>query len=81
MSTSPQDILKSALELSPQERAEIAGILIESLDEADVDAEAEAAWSDETARRVADLDGGAPTTPWPEVRRKLMGLSDGSEAC
>jgi putative addiction module component (TIGR02574 family) len=67
------ELLKRALALSPEERAELAGSLLESLDGAHDDPEAvEAAWNEEIARRIADLDSGkAKTIPWEEVRHRV----------
>ena len=65
-------ILESALKLPPEARAAIAGSLIESLDEK-VDEDVEAAWADEIARRVQDLDSGkAKTIPWSKARRLIV---------
>jgi len=50
----------------------LAGSLIESLDEA-VDEKVEAAWADEIAQRVAELDSGkAKTIPWSKARRLIL---------
>jgi putative addiction module component (TIGR02574 family) len=50
--------LKSQLSrLSPQERGELAQFLIHSLDES-ADAEAEAAWDAELARRMEEIKSG-----------------------
>jgi putative addiction module component (TIGR02574 family) len=67
------EVLKHALALSAEERAELAGSLLESLDGAPDDPEAvEAAWNEEIARRIADLDSGkARTIPWEEVRHRI----------
>jgi putative addiction module component (TIGR02574 family) len=67
------ELLKRALTLSAKERAELAGSLLESLDGAHDDPEAvEAAWNEEIARRIADLDSGkAKTIPWQEVRHRI----------
>ncbi len=63
--------LQKALSLSEEERAELAGSLIESLD-ATVDEAAEAGWNQEITRRIEDLDSGrAKTVPWEAVRFKL----------
>jgi putative addiction module component (TIGR02574 family) len=68
----PDDVLRAALALPPEARAALAGRLIASLDE--VDEDAERAWSDEIARRVAELERGAVTCiPWPEARRRIVG--------
>ena len=53
------DLLKKALELSEEERAELAGSLLQSLDDTPDDPEAvEAAWNKEIAGRIEDLDSG-----------------------
>ena len=73
MATSATDILRQALELKEEERAELASLLIESLDEP-AEEGVEAAWAIEIERRMADLDSGtAKTLPWDEVREKLHG--------
>ena len=73
MATSATDLLKQALELKEEERAELASLLIESLDEP-AEEGVEAAWATEIERRMADLDSGsAKTLPWDEVREKLHG--------
>ena len=65
------ELLQKALSLSEEERAELAGSLIESLD-ATVDEAAEAAWNQEIARRIADLDSGkVKTVPWEAVRSRI----------
>jgi putative addiction module component (TIGR02574 family) len=73
MATSATDLLKQALELKVEERAELASLLIESLDEP-AEEGVEAAWALEIERRMADLDSGSSKTlPWDEVREKLHG--------
>jgi putative addiction module component (TIGR02574 family) len=67
-------VLRDALGLSEQERAEIAARLIESLDVVrDGDAAAvEEAWAAEIERRCAALDAGTTsTTDWQDVRRQI----------
>ena len=67
----PEDVLDAALRLSAEERAALAGELIQSLDTA-VDADAEAAWSSEIHARLARVDAGMATTiPWSEARRRI----------
>lgn len=64
-------LLTEALRLSPEERAALAGELIQSLD-TEVDADAEAAWGSEIRARVGRLDtGDATTIPWSEARRRI----------
>lgn len=66
-------LLESALHLPADARAALAGSLIESLDES-VDEDAEAAWADEIARRMSDLDSGkAKTVPWSKARQMILG--------
>jgi putative addiction module component (TIGR02574 family) len=63
-----ETVLQKALTLAEQERAEIAGALLESL-EPEPEAGVEAAWRQEVAARVAALDAGeVETTPWEEIR-------------
>jgi putative addiction module component (TIGR02574 family) len=62
------ELLQKALSLSEEERAELAGSLIESLDTS-VD---EAAWNQEIACRIEDLDSGkAKTIPWESVPARI----------
>jgi putative addiction module component (TIGR02574 family) len=72
------ELLKKALSLPEEDRATLAGFLIESLD-TNIDASAEQAWNDEVSRRIEELDAGkARTLPWEEVRRRaLTKLGDG----
>lgn len=71
MTQRTQELLQKALALSEEERAELAGSLMESLDSA-TDADAETAWQSEIARRLADLDSGkAKTTGWRAVQGQL----------
>jgi len=71
MSENIQQLFNSALQLNDQDRAELAGLLLCSIEE-DHDADAQAAWSDEIARRLDELNSGAvKPIPWAEVRRRL----------
>lgn len=51
------EIFRDAAELSEQDRATLAGLLIESL-EGEPDPDVEAAWAAEIERRIAELDAG-----------------------
>ena len=56
---------------STSERAELAGMLIESLD-GEPDEEVEAAWAEEVERRVREIDRGElKTIPWEQVKKEL----------
>jgi putative addiction module component (TIGR02574 family) len=58
---------------SPEEKAALAGALLDSLDQ-EVNQDAEAAWEVEIDRRLRDLDSGAVRPiPWSEARLKTSG--------
>jgi putative addiction module component (TIGR02574 family) len=66
-----KQLLVEALRLTDEERAALAGELIDSLD-SEVDPDAEAAWAAEIRTRVSDLEAGrAKTIPWSEARRRI----------
>ena len=68
MTQEAAELLRKALALTDTERAALAGSLIESLDPA-LEESAEAAWNQEIARRIEDLDSGrAKVVPWEEIR-------------
>lgn len=72
MNQETKKLLLEALQLPPEARAALAGQLIDSLD-AEVDEGAEAAWSLEIARRLAELETGkVKSVPWAEARRQIM---------
>jgi putative addiction module component (TIGR02574 family) len=71
MTRQASELLQKALSLSDEERAELAGSLIESLDPT-IDEPAEAAWNQEIARRINDLNSGkAKTISWGAVRARI----------
>ena len=71
MSPKLRELYEKASQLPENERAELAGLLIGSLDP-EVDDDAEAAWAAEIERRLADFDAGrVKTIPWEEVRAQL----------
>ena len=72
MSRTFTELWREAAELTEEERASLAGLLIESL-EGEPDPDVEAAWAAEIEKRVAALDAGtAKTIPWEEVRQRLI---------
>ena len=72
MNTHVTELFAKASILSEEERATLAGLLIESL-ESEIDTDVEEAWRVEIERRVADLDSGAAkTVPWEVVKAKLL---------
>ena len=71
MSTQVGDLFRRASTLDEQDRATLAGLLLESL-EHEVDEDVETAWRDEIERRLAELDAdGVELIPWEEVQVKL----------
>jgi putative addiction module component (TIGR02574 family) len=76
MSPKTEEVLRQALELPDEARAELAGRLIESLDEAE-DEGVEAAWDAEISRRLHELDSGAvKPVSWTEARRMILESGD-----
>lgn len=66
------DLLKKALSLPVSERADLAGSLIESLDDAQ-DESVAAAWDEEVGRRMAEIASGAvKPVSLDEARRRLL---------
>jgi putative addiction module component (TIGR02574 family) len=66
-----QELLNDALRLPDEQRAALAAVLIESLDDG-VDEDAEAAWSIEIARRLRDVQSGhVKTIPWTQARQVI----------
>jgi putative addiction module component (TIGR02574 family) len=74
MGSEATKLLEAALKLPPEVRAAMAGSLLESLDTT-VDADAEAEWNKEIARRLKDLDSShLSLVSWSDARRKILGL-------
>ena len=72
MSTHVTELFAKACNLSEEERATLAGLLIESL-ESETDPDVEEAWRKEVERRLAELDSGAAkTVPWETLRAELL---------
>ena len=71
MSRNVAELFREATELPETERAELAGLLLDSL-EGKPDEGVEAAWAEEIERRVRQIESGeVKTIPWEEVRAKL----------
>ncbi|HXH38924.1 MAG TPA: addiction module protein [Thermoanaerobaculia bacterium] len=71
MSRPIQALFEEASELPVQDRAELAGLLLESIDDPP-DEGAEDAWALEIERRMAEYRAGrVKTIPWSEVRARL----------
>jgi putative addiction module component (TIGR02574 family) len=71
MGDQAEQILETALNLPPNERAQIAATLLQSLD-SNSDAEVDAAWSSEIERRIRQIEDGSVTLiPWEQVLRSM----------
>jgi putative addiction module component (TIGR02574 family) len=67
-----RQLFREVFELPDNQRATLAGLLIESL-EPSHDEDVENAWAVEAERRWAEIESGAvQTIPWEEVRAKLF---------
>jgi len=65
-------LYQEATDFPERERAELAGMLIESLD-GPPDENVEATWAEEVERRVREIESGAvETIPWEQVRAELF---------
>jgi putative addiction module component (TIGR02574 family) len=67
-----EELFQEASKLPDNERAELAGMLLESLED-EPDPEVEAAWAEEVERRVRQIDSGeVKLIPWEKVRADLF---------
>ena len=72
MATELRQLFREALELTDNDRATLAGLLIESL-ETPSDPDVESAWAAEAERRWQEIESGkVQTIPWEEVKAKLL---------
>lgn len=77
MTQEAHELLQKALALPENERAELAGTLISSLDSSG-DADVDAAWQQAVARRAREVESGkVKTVSWEEVQKKGRALLDG----
>ncbi len=77
MTQEARELLQKALALPDNERAELAGNLISSLD-ATVDPDVDAAWQQEVVRRLHEVQSGkVGTVSWEEVQQKGRTLLHG----
>ena len=75
MTSRAQQLLREALTLPVEERADVAAELLASLDEAPPEdaAEVEAAWAREIERRARRVMSGESTgEPWDDVRARVV---------
>lgn len=78
MAPTTQRLFEEALQMTENERADLALRLIDSLTW-DPESDVRAAWDAEIAERIADIDKGrVKPIPWPEARRMIVGPTDES---
>lgn len=71
MTRSVEELYERASELPAEDRAELAGRLLESIEE-EADEGVEEAWAAEIERRMADYRAGrVKTISWTELRARL----------
>ena len=67
-----KELYKRAMSLDAEERAELAGMLLDSL-EIDAEGGVEPAWLTEIEKRLEAIDTGVvETVPWSEVRSRVF---------
>ena len=77
MESQSGELLKKALDLGERDRATLAGLLIESLEE-EADDNLEALWKVEIECRLKQLDlGEFKAIPWEEVKARLLRKTHG----
>ena len=73
MAPSTQQLLKDALQLPDQQRAELVVELLDSLPPAESgQVRSEAAWLAEIDRRARAAQAGVPGVAWEEVRKQVL---------
>ncbi len=78
MARNLKELFREAAQLPERDRAALAGLLLETLEPAP-EPDVQAAWSEEIARRVAEIEAGTvETISWEEVREELFGRRDQS---
>jgi putative addiction module component (TIGR02574 family) len=78
MTKAARQVFDQALKLGPDDRAELASLLLESLD-GEPEAGVEEAWAAEIDLRLAVIDSGtAKLIPWEQVRAESLAIIHGS---
>jgi putative addiction module component (TIGR02574 family) len=76
MTQQAKTLLADALRLPENERADIAALLMDSL-EPEADADAESAWGVEIQKRIEDLQSGrVKALPWSDALRSILEDTD-----
>ncbi len=72
MNRAIQDLYERASELAPEDRAELAGLLLESLEDDVPGDEIEQAWAAEVERRMTEFRAGrVKSVSWQDLRAQL----------
>jgi putative addiction module component (TIGR02574 family) len=72
MKPAVEEVVRQALKLDEQDRAEVAARMLDSLEPEDP--QAEGVWLAEIERRAAELESGAVQgVPWEDLRERLHG--------
>ena len=80
MATPVEDWLRRASYLDQNDRATLAGLLLDSL-ESEVDKDMSSACLGEIERRIQDLDAGdVDLVPWEDIKGKLKKISGGQNS-
>ena len=80
MPTSVTQLFVEASHLDEGDRAALAGLLLESLDQPPRPG-VEAAWAEEIERRVRELDSGeVETVSWEDVKNRLLAQEQAGHA-
>jgi len=75
MASTPKELYQEAMDLTDKDRAELVGLLLETLD-IDEESGVEAAWLKEIEHRISQLDAGSvKSAPWSEVRARVFAAS------
>jgi putative addiction module component (TIGR02574 family) len=77
MSATPKNLYTKAMDLDIRDRTDLVAMLLESLDHGS-DEGVEAAWIEETKRRLDAIDSGqVKPVPWSEARSRIFSRSAG----
>ena len=71
MTKTVKELYEEASTLDEKQRADLAGLLLESLD-SERDPDVEQAWATEIKTRIAQIDNGeVDLIPWEDVKREM----------
>ena len=71
MSKTVKELYDEASALNEKQRADLAGLLLESLDP-EQDPNVEQAWTSEIEKRLTQIDGGeVDLIPWEDVKKEM----------